>query len=1052
MSNNYLTPWCKLIQRTFLALVVMTFFGLTAAVNATEIVAINAGGPAVTNSSGGDASFVADEYFTGGGDGSSTTKTIDLTQPGANAAPMAVYQTNRAGAATYTITGLTAGTSYTVLLHFAEIYFSAEGKREFNVAINGTTVLTNLDIYATVGEYAALVEQYTATANSADHIVIALTSGAANQPVISGLEIRGGPAPTCSAAPSAPVDLSATATSSSAIMVGWSAVTPPANCSISSYTVYGGTSANPTAVVASGVTGTSASISGLTASTTYYFKVAALDADGASADSSQISTSTSTSSTSTDIVAVDSGGGPVSNANGGDASFVADEFYSAGGTSTSTSPVSVTGLTNAAPMNVYLTQRDGTFNYTIPGLAAGAQYTVLLHFAETYFNAAGKRVFNVAINGATVLSDLDIYATVGENAALVESFATMANSSGQIVISFTNGTANQPTVAGVEVRGAPSACTLLPLSAPNGLTALASSPSIIGLSWVRSVAPPNCPLTYNLYASTTSGFSPGPSNLIASNLAGTSYANTGLVASTTYYYALEAVDSVGASAASTEATDTTHSATSCIAIPSAAPTNFAATNASSSAIALSWTPIGAPQDCTNVTYSIYGSSTSGFVPALTNQIASNLKTAEFFNTDLPASSTYYYVIQAVDEDGASTVYSQQASAQTLAAPVVLTATAVSANEVDLVYPENTLAAPVTYLIYRSTASSFTPSSSNEIGTTKSNAFQDVVAAASTTYYYQVVASGPSGNSAPTGPVSATTLALGSNAPFWDASGIPATPSGYVMMFKILNRTNGRYPDDQVTWSTTINGVATSNTIAAQPYIAIPAGASGRMSFYLGPKGLSSPYVDFIEYTIGSTFFNGDTTRVDAFAVKLAFNLTCADGTNIAVGENSATFAEDRSATFQRFATSVPQPFPVLAQLKAPFSIPNPGVLFNAGGEFENYYTAYINEIWASNPLSDVPMPGDNASGLGNYPGLSAAIYRHIAGPGTFNSSGSVVSAGIWGNPNLFYLTAPADFYAQFWHQNAINYQQYGFPYDDSGGYSSDVSCRSPQTLVVAVGW
>jgi len=55
---------------------------------------------------------------------------------------------------------------------------------------------------------------------------------------------------------------------------------------------------------------------------------------------------------------------------------------------------------------------------------------------------------------------------------------------------------------------------------------------------------------------------------------------------------------------------------------------------------------------------------------------------------------------------------------------------------------------------------------------------------------------------------------------------------------------------------------------------------------------------------------------------------------------------------------------VLAQLKAPYSIPNPGVLFNAGGEYENYYTAYINEVWATNPLSGVPMPGENASGLG----------------------------------------------------------------------------------------
>ena len=861
---------------------------------------------------------------------------------------------------------------------------------------------------------------------------------------------------SCTTVPAAPNGLTATAISSSSTSLIWSADAPPANCTISSYSAYCSTTSGFTPgtgnLAASGLTSPSYTITGLAPSTTYYCVVEAIDADGASAPSAQASAKTSPNSSSTEIVAINLGGPAVSNATGGDASFVAEEFFTGGGTSTSTSPVVTTGVTNAAPMAVYLTQRTGAYTYTIPGLAPGAQYTVLLHFAETYFFAAGKRVFNVAINGTTVLSNLDIFALVGENAALVEQFTATANSSGQIVVNYTKGSTNQPEAAGIEIRGAASACTLLPTAAPTGLTALASSPSIIGVNWKAATAPPNCSITYNLYASTTSCFTPGPSNLIASSLTGLSYSNTGLLPSTTYYYAVVAVDSVGLSAASTQASDTTHSATSCIAIPPSAPTNFGATTASSSAIALSWTSINTPANCTNVTYSIYGSATSGFVPALTNQIASNLAGTEFYNTNLPASSTYYYVIQAVDEDGGSAVYSQQVSAQTLAPPAVLTATAVGATEVDLVFPESTLPAPVTYKIYRSTTPTFTPAASNSIGSTQSNAYQDVVAAASTTYYYQVVATSPSGNSAPTGPVSATTLALGSNAPFFDASGIPATPAGDVMMFKVLNRTNGRYPDDQVWWSTSINGVATSNTVAAQPYIAIPAGASGRMSFYLGPLGLSSPYVDFIEYTIGATFFNGDTTRVDAFAVKLAFNLTCADGTNIAVGENAATFAEDRSATFQRIATSVPQPFPVLAQLKAPYSIPNPGVLFNAGGEYEDYYTAYIDEVWATNPLSAVPMAGDNASGLGNYPGLSAAINRHIAGPGTFNSAGAVVSNAIWGNPNTYYLAASANFYAQFWHQNAINYQQYGFPYDDSGGDSSDVSCSTPHTLVVAVGW
>jgi len=79
-------------------------------------------------------------------------------------------------------------------------------------------------------------------------------------------------------------------------------------------------------------------------------------------------------------------------------------------------------------------------------------YTVLLHFAETYFTAAGDREFNVAINGTTVLTNLDIFGTVGKDAALLQTFNTTANSSGQIVIVFTDGAANQPLVMGIEVR------------------------------------------------------------------------------------------------------------------------------------------------------------------------------------------------------------------------------------------------------------------------------------------------------------------------------------------------------------------------------------------------------------------------------------------------------------------------------------------------------------------------------------------------------------------------------------------------------------------------
>jgi hypothetical protein len=52
-------------------------------------------------------------------------------------------------------------------------------------------VLTNFDIYATAkANYTAVVEQFTATANSSGQIVIAFTNGTKEQPMTNGIEIR----------------------------------------------------------------------------------------------------------------------------------------------------------------------------------------------------------------------------------------------------------------------------------------------------------------------------------------------------------------------------------------------------------------------------------------------------------------------------------------------------------------------------------------------------------------------------------------------------------------------------------------------------------------------------------------------------------------------------------------------------------------------------------------------------------------------------------------------------------------------------------------------
>ena len=138
---------------------------------------------------GGSASspYAADQYASGG---TARTVTNAITTTGVtNPAPQAVYQAERYGAVTYTLPSLTAGASYLVRLHFAELYWTATGKRKFNVAINNTTVLSSYDIYAATGaQYKAIVREFTTTANSSGQIVIKLTNGTDNA-TIEGIQI-----------------------------------------------------------------------------------------------------------------------------------------------------------------------------------------------------------------------------------------------------------------------------------------------------------------------------------------------------------------------------------------------------------------------------------------------------------------------------------------------------------------------------------------------------------------------------------------------------------------------------------------------------------------------------------------------------------------------------------------------------------------------------------------------------------------------------------------------------------------------------------------------
>jgi hypothetical protein len=163
--------------------------------------------------------------------------------------------------------------------------------------------------------------------------------------------------------------------------------------------------------------------------------------------------------------------------------FIADTDFTNGAEKTRNNTIDLTGVVNPAPMAVYQSQRYASpFGYTIPGFTPGSNQLIRLHFAET--NPANDkpkaRLFSVAINGTTVISNLDLYATVGLNHAYVEQFTLPANSSGQYVLSF-SASADSATISGIEVQSAAVGAGWIPVG-PNGVSQTGSSNVFSGVT------------------------------------------------------------------------------------------------------------------------------------------------------------------------------------------------------------------------------------------------------------------------------------------------------------------------------------------------------------------------------------------------------------------------------------------------------------------------------------------------------------------------------------------------------------------------------------------
>jgi hypothetical protein len=242
--------------------------------------------------------------------------------------------------------------------------------------------------------------------------------------------------------PSDPTSLTGVA-GSGQVALSWTAGTGATAYNVYRGTVFDGEATTPIATV----TSPSYTDTSVTNGTLYFYEVAATNGVGISGDTNQITITPMAAGGTSGAVSIDCGGSAAS-------PFVADTDFGSGATSNTTHAINTSNwLTSPVPsQSVLRTNRHGQMTYRMGGFAPGSSRSVTLYFVEHFWSAAGGRVFNVIINGNQVLTDFDVFADAGgQYIAVQHTFATTANSSGQVVVQFVLGVDN-PIVNGIVVN------------------------------------------------------------------------------------------------------------------------------------------------------------------------------------------------------------------------------------------------------------------------------------------------------------------------------------------------------------------------------------------------------------------------------------------------------------------------------------------------------------------------------------------------------------------------------------------------------------------------
>src|SRR5712691_10556308 len=560
----------------------------------------------------------------------------------------------------------------------------------------------------------------TTVAPSSTHsYTVVATDASGNQSTSSNTATATTPADT--SPPSQPTNLTATATASVQVTLGWTASTD--NVGVSDYEVF------RNGVMIADPATTSFSDTSVQPSTTYSYYVVARDAArNASLASATATATTPAAPTSFTLAPTD------------DTYVEQDTLTTNYGTSAQiiadNSPVkhllvkfAVSGVNGRQVLSAKLrlfcvdpSDFGGEFHRL--SSTSWSESTVTWNTAPA-MDAAVLGTLGAVTSGSWY--EVDVTPAVsGDGAVGFEAVSTSAD--GAHYSSKEDGTSPAPQLV---VTTAATPADTQPPTAPAGLVAAAVGDRQINLSWTASTDTVGVD-HYVIYRGVVQV---GTSTT-------TSFSDTGLQPSTAYSYTVKAVDAAtNASAASNTATATTLADSS----PPTAPMNLAASPVSATSIGLSWT--AATDDVAVDHYDVYRGAT---------KVGSSTTTG-YTDTALQPSTSYSYTVKAVDAALNASPASNTATATTLAdtspptAPAGLTATAASATQINLSWTASTDNVAVDhYDVYRGVT---------KVGSSTTTGYADTALQPSTSYSYTVKAVDAALNASPaSNTATATTLA------------------------------------------------------------------------------------------------------------------------------------------------------------------------------------------------------------------------------------------------------------------------------------------------------